>query len=135
MNDALNTPAAERVRTHAVDLLSMVARYRYLVAAAATLQYATPAHRRQAAELDREAEELIARCTGVSDGSASTSAPTRYKDTPTLRVGDLVQFDCGDDAGICGELIWLSMMTGRCVVATQNEDVLEGVMADVSKVM
>lgn len=64
-----------------------------------------------------------------------TSAPTRYKDTPTLRVGDLVQFDCGDYAGICGELTWLSLITGRLVVTTQTNEFLEGVMADVSKVM
>lgn len=52
---------------------------------------------------------------------------------PTLRVGDYVQFDCGDHQGICGELIWLSLMTQRIVVMTQDEQILEGLLYEVSK--
>lgn len=54
--------------------------------------------------------------------------------SPTLRVGDLVEFNTGDHAGVCGEITWVSLVSKWVVVMTQDGSYRTGTIEQINKV-
>lgn len=63
-----------------------------------------------------------------------TKPNATFRHKPTLRVNDLVQFDDGPHAGICGELVYLSLDRNEVIVQTQAGEGLSGTPSEVSRV-